>query len=499
MGSVPRWGRWSAIALAPAAQPTHSRIVHENHGLVRAVDAGATGLCWEAMVQVPPLKGAVEERAIDRALSLSLKGDREAALRIAGALLEAEPLSAFNTFVVGWLLGGLGRGADLELGLRTALERAVFDGNLPLAIAAFALLRDAELDAQEGLESMAQAFAKGSDRISDRRGAPPQMSSALKEPDAWDEALIGDELLERGAKALSEAKNAQDEASLSAAAAPVAPQVLFSALDAPSFKATVAVFDVRFVADEEALVEEGSVGNEAFILARGELDVSKKSLKPGGAGLALARLGNGALFGEMALLSSAPRTATVSACRPSVVLAGSKAALDRVAAKAPEVGRVFAEFCRRRMLDNLMRTNFILKSANPSERPALIERFTIKQYNQGERIVAQGSPPDGLHIVALGEVDVVYNDGSDTTHVAKLGPGEVVGEVALILRRPAITDVIAHHPTVTLFLQRDRFLGLARAHPKVFVELYELAVHRDQETATAASSEAAESEDFVLV
>jgi cAMP-dependent protein kinase regulator len=298
---------------------------------------------------------------------------------------------------------------------------------------------------------------------------------------------------------LKDAQGAQDEASLSAAAAQVAPQVLFSALDPDSFKATVAVFDVRFVPAEQALVDEGSVGNEAFIVARGELDVSKKSMNPGGAPLALARLGNGALFGEMALLSSAPRTATVTACRPSVVLVGSKGALDRVAAKAPEVGRVFAEFCRRRMLDNLVRTNFILKSASPSERPALIERFTVRQFNQGDRIVVQGSPPDGLHIVALGEVDIVHHDGKEPTLVARLGPGEVVGEVALILRRPAITDVIAHHPTVTLFLQRDRFLGLARAHPKVFVELYELAVHRDQETATAASSEASETEDFVLV
>jgi len=253
------------------------------------------------------------------------------------------------------------------------------------------------------------------------------------------------------------------------------------------------------VPDEHALVEDGSVGNEAFILARGELDVSKKSMKPGGAPLALARLGKGALFGEMALLSSAPRTATVTACRPSVVLAGTKAALDRVAAQAPEVGRVFAEFCRRRMLDNLMRTNFILRSASPSERPALIERFMVRQFAQGERIIAQGSPPDGLHIVALGEVDVLHHDGTEPTLVAKLGPGEVVGEVALILRRPAITDVVAFHPTVTLFLQRDRFLGLARAHPKIFVELYELAVHRDQETAIAASAEAAETEDFVLV
>ena len=451
------------------------------------------------MAQVHPLKGVVEERAIDRALSLSLSDDREGALRIAAALLKDEPLSAFNMLVTAWLLGALGRKAELELGLRAALERAVFDGNLPLAIAAYGLLRDAELVADEGLESMAAAFAKGSARLSNKRGAPPQMSPPPRDSEALDAKLAGDALLDEAAQILKDAQAAQDEASLSAAAAQVAPQVLFSALDPDSFKATVAVFDVRFVPAEQALVDEGSVGNEAFIVARGELDVSKKSMNPGGAPLALARLGNGALFGEMALLSSAPRTATVTACRPSVVLVGSKGALDRVAAQAPEVGRVFAEFCRRRMLDNLVRTNFILKSASPSERPALIERFTVRQFNQGDRIVVQGSPPDGLHILALGEVDIVHHDGKEPTLVARLGPGEVVGEVALILRRPAITDVIAHHPTVTLFLQRDRFLGLARAHPKVFVELYELAVHRDQETATAASSEASETEDFVLV
>jgi CRP-like cAMP-binding protein len=451
------------------------------------------------MVQVPPLKGAVEERAIDRALALSLADDRQGALRIAAALLEDEPLSAFNTFVTAWLVGGLGRKAELELGLRSALERAVFDGNLPLAIAAHALLRDAELVVDGELESMAAAFGKGSSRLSDKRGMPPQMASSAKEPAPLDDELEGEPLLDRAAEILQAAKAAQDEASLSAVAAQIAPQVLFSALDPASFKATVSVFEVRFVPDRQPLVEEGTVGNEAFIVARGELDVSKKATTPGGAPLALARLGNGALFGEMALLSSAPRTATVTACRPSVVLVGSKAALDRVAAKAPEVGRVFAEFCRRRMLDNLVRTNFILKSASPSERPALIERFAVRQFNQGERIIVQGSPPDGLHMIALGEVDVVHNDGKDPTLVARLGPGEVVGEVAMILRRPAITDVVAHHPTVTLFLQRDRFLALARAHPKVFVELYELAVHRDQETATAASSEAAESEDFVLV
>jgi hypothetical protein len=42
-------------------------------------------------------------------------------------------------------------------------------------------------------------------------------------------------------------------------------------------------------------------------------------------------------------------------------------------------------------------------------------------------------------------------------------------------------------------------MELVKAHPKVFVDLYELAVRRDEETSTMAAEEAAETEDFVLV
>jgi len=183
------------------------------------------------------------------------------------------------------------------------------------------------------------------------------------------------------------------------------------------------------------------------------------------------------------------------------VLVAKKAALDGVVTSAPSVGREFAEFCRRRMLENLMRTNFILRAASPAERPALVERFSIRTFEAGEKIVAQGSAAEGLHLIALGEVAVVHQDKTDgtTTIVAKLGPGEVVGEVALVLRRPAITDVVAHHPTVTLFLARERLMELVKAHPKVFVDLYELAVKRDEETSHMVAEEATETDDFVIV
>jgi cAMP-dependent protein kinase regulator len=75
----------------------------------------------------------------------------------------------------------------------------------------------------------------------------------------------------------------------------------------------------------------------------------------------------------------------------------------------------------------------------------------------------------------------------------------VLGEVALVLRRPAIADVVAQHPTVTLLLPRERFLEAVRAHPQVFVDLYELATKRDEETASVAGLETVNVDDGVLV
>jgi CRP-like cAMP-binding protein len=97
-------------------------------------------------------------------------------------------------------------------------------------------------------------------------------------------------------------------------------------------------------------------------------------------------------------------------------------------------------------------------------------------------------------------VSIVQNDASgEQTVVALLTSGEALGEVALVLRRPTIADAVAKHPTVTLFLPREQFLSAVRAHPKVFVDLYELAVRRDEETSTAAELEATELDESILV
>ena len=176
-----------------------------------------------------------------------------------------------------------------------------------------------------------------------------------------------------------------------------------------------------------------------------------------------------------------------------------KPELERIVDEQPAIGARFAEYCRRRMVENLVRTSELLRAIKVEERPQLVKCFETKTFETGERLIAQGAESDGLHLLASGAVDVVHREEKEKTLLAHLGPGEVVGEVALVLRRPSNADVVASHPTVTLHLPRERFLELVRTHPTLLARLYELAVRRDEETSSIVAQEATQIDDSVLV
>ena len=53
-------------------------------------------------------------------------------------------------------------------------------------------------------------------------------------------------------------------------------------------------------------------------------------------------------------------------------------------------------------------------------------------FGAGETIIHQGSEPQTAYLIKKGEVKVTNKDGAASFEVAKLGPGQVVGEMALI-------------------------------------------------------------------
>ena len=448
----------------------------------------------------PDLPGApMTDSPIDRALTLLLANEVEAALRWSAAVVERDASIPSALVITCRLLEQMGRTEAAIDGFSLAVRRAIDAGNLPLAIAAIADLRGLGVDIDDLLEQVAAAFCQGSPRLQETETPPPPLPR-FEGFQPLSSFLTGPALTSRATQILHTVSREYDEAADTEMPL-VAPLPLFSALGKDALRELIAAFEMITVPVGARVISEGEEGAEAYIVARGELEVTRGDLADaGGPPVVLARLVSGALFGEMALLSRAPRVASVVATRPSILLVAKRDALEAVAEKRPEVAVELAAHCRRRMVANLGRTSAVLIAVPPQERSMLVERFQTRIFEKGERLVVEGAHPQGLHLLASGEVAVVAHENGESIVVATLAAGETVGEVALILRRKANADVIAIHPTVTLFLPREEFMALVQDHPAILHGLYMTAVRRDDETIRALdSAPAAVADDYVLL
>ena len=88
--------------------------------------------------------------------------------------------------------------------------------------------------------------------------------------------------------------------------------------------------DEREVATGRSLTEQGQRGQEFFIVVEGAVTVRRNGRK-------LADLGPGDWFGEIAILTYKPRTATVTATSPVRLLVISDRAFRRVVETTPRI------------------------------------------------------------------------------------------------------------------------------------------------------------------
>src|SRR5580658_3819686 len=459
----------------------------------------------------PDLPGSpTNDSPVDRALALLLAGEREAALRWSAAEVDRDASVPSALILTCRLLAELGRSEAAIEGLGVSVKRSVDAGNLPLAVAAVADLRALGVPVDVHLDSIAEAFCKGSPRLAEEQAPPPPPIPSHIGFQPLSSFLAGPALLSKATAIIHQARQEYDAVEDSEPML-LSPVPLFSQIDREGLRALISAFEMITVPAGQAVIREGEEGAEAYIVARGELEATRRASehepKRGGNGeeddarpVTLARLTNGALFGEMALLSRAPRGASVVACRPSILLVARREALEDVAFAQPQVGVELAAHCRRRMVANLLRTSPVLIAVDAQERPALVERFETRVFEKGEKLIEAGQETSGLHLIASGEVAVVGEDGGESFVISTLGAGEVVGEVALVLRRKANADVVAVHPTVTLHLPQEDFRALIRDHPAILVGLYTLAIERDEETSSVlATSTTNLADDYVLV
>jgi len=222
----------------------------------------------------------------------------------------------------------------------------------------------------------------------------------------------------------------------------------------------------------QLIIREGDPGRSFFIIVEGRVRVYKAS--PGGKEITLAHLGEGAFFGEMALLSGAPRTANVVAEEESEILEVTDTLLRELAARYPTVINSLRNFYRQRLLNNVMAISPLFKDFDPSERRGIVEKFRMRQAAPGEKVIVEGKSADGLYVVLHGSVQVSAKD----TEVALLKEGDIFGEMSLLTREPASATITSPGNSILLRLPRDKFQELVVTHPQILALVSELSERR---------------------
>jgi CRP-like cAMP-binding protein len=105
---------------------------------------------------------------------------------------------------------------------------------------------------------------------------------------------------------------------------------LFAKCSKAELRQLAAIADEVHLPDGSVLTREGRLGREFFVLIDGSVRVTKGGRK-------LADLGPGDWFGEIALLTNTPRTATVTATAPVRVLVISAGAFRLVIEDMPSI------------------------------------------------------------------------------------------------------------------------------------------------------------------
>jgi len=102
---------------------------------------------------------------------------------------------------------------------------------------------------------------------------------------------------------------------------------------------------------------------------------------------------------------------------------------------------------------------------------AIANAAVEQTYQPGQDIIRQGDTGVGAFIIRSGKVDIVQEKNGKETKLATLGPGDVIGEMALLDEFPRSGTARATEPTTALGIQRWHFLGILQSHPQLALAL----------------------------
>lgn len=226
------------------------------------------------------------------------------------------------------------------------------------------------------------------------------------------------------------------------------------------------------------VITQDSRSQEVYLLLSGSVDVVKR--ENSGLETRLASLSEGAVFGEMALLSDTPRTANIHTAERVEVLQMPVATFKKLFA---------GDAASQTILDRIALGQYLSSSKLFSTLPeeslvALSAEGQFVHFKQGEVLTAQNSLEQDLYLIVRGFVQILVNNKA----VGTLAQGNFFGEISLFSKIPRSATVLAESDALVFKLSPDKFFRILARNPELGVEIEEIAEDRKEQLKWSASS-----------
>jgi len=204
------------------------------------------------------------------------------------------------------------------------------------------------------------------------------------------------------------------------------------------------------------LIKQGDEGDSLYIIDSGEVDIFVARPGPNGKppvdkGTKVLTCGADSLFGELALLYSAPRAATA-------IVSSAKCRLWQLDREPFKLLLMQKSQQQQELYQGWLTEVDIFKSLNTYELSRLSDLLTSTLFDEGEEIVKQGEHGDKFYILEDGRCNA-YLQGPDGEKCVKeySQQGEYFGEIALLKDGPrkATVRAVGQGATVLSISKRD--------------------------------------------
>ena len=271
-----------------------------------------------------------------------------------------------------------------------------------------------------------------------------------------------------------------------------------------------------FYAKGSVVFRQGDHGDTMYIIQSGGVEVSQLQ---DSREMVLALLERGDFFGEMALIDERPRSATVKTIQPTRLLPLTRGSLLKRMRQDPGVAFHLLRALSHRIeqatnhLRKLVESDESLRLAlenrqeaaltNESQAPTrddeifsppeddphpedqIIQIEDLSLANQdktsfeaNQTIFSQGETGKTLYIIAEGSVEIFQESISGKCVLARLGPKDIFGEIALLTDLPRTATAVTLEPTRLITLGRSEFFSRVKDEPELAFYVFQVLIMR---------------------